>query len=648
MKHIKTLIITTLTFAICCFNAHAQTVKDFTLQRKLFLEVEADLKKGKINSYRKHKQALQNYPLYPYLRYQLLRLNIDGLKHSELSAFITTYHDSPLADKLRNEWLSAKAKKGLWKDFLLAYDVTGTNDLASQCNYLYARIATNDAAGAFKFVPEIWLNSKSLPKECDPVFSKWKSSGKLSKNLLWQRIKLTIEKGDHKLTKYLAQDLSVSEQKLVDLWLSTHNDPHLIDKTHHFTAKHAAVSEILTHGMRKIAKKNPEEAVKMWKKLEKRHKFKEHHWGEVVKEIGLSLSRRLHVNADKWLNSVPSKMQSTDVNDAKLKVAIHHNAWESIIKTYNTVSIEEQQSDKWRYWYARALEMLGEKDQSQKILYELAQTRTYYGFLASSRILQPYAFHNKKSKVSNELLKTTMQIAPIARAHELLLLGRANTGKTEWARALKVLNEDQRVAAAHLANKWNMPNWSIVALAKAQNKNDLELRFPKTYADHIHRAAEKNKLDPELLFAITRQESAFISTAKSPAGALGLMQIMPKTGKMVATNSKESLRSHNELLQPDKNIRLGSKYVRMMLDKHQQNPALAAASYNAGPHRVTNWLPEYDTPTDCWIETIPFKETREYVQNVLTYTVIYQQLLGKKPRLSKYMPIITGKPRGSK
>ena len=123
------------------------------------------------------------------------------------------------------------------------------------------------------------------------------------------------------------------------------------------------------------------------------------------------------------------------------------------------------------------------------------------------------------------------------------------------------------------------------------------------------------------------------------------MQLMPQTGKMVAKLSREPLRHHTDLLKPEKNIRLGSFYLRMMLDQYNQNHALAAASYNAGPHRVANWMPTYDMPTDIWIETIPFRETRDYVQNVLTYTVIYQQLLGKTPKLNKYMPIINGTKR---
>ena len=397
--------------------------------------------------------------------------------------------------------------------------------------------------------------------------------------------------------------------------------------------------------MRKIARNNPETAVKLWKILENKHDFNENHWGTIVKEIGLSLARKLDPNATKWLDSIPVGMVNKEVYDARLKLAVNHNAWEHITKVYADLPEEESRSSKWRYWHARALEMLGNREASQTALINLSKTRDYYGFLASARTLKAYAFNNQPNDLPEEVIESVLSMPAIIRAYELKHVDKIHVGRTEWSKALEEMNDQQRLAAAQIAAKWEVPNWAIVALANASNKNDLLLRFPKTYSDLIHKEARYNDIDPELLFAITRQESAFIPTAKSPVGALGLMQIMPQTGKMLARLNRESLHSHHELLKPEKNIRLGSKYVRMMLDKHQQNPALAAASYNAGPHRVANWLPSYDMPTDSWIETIPYKETREYVQNVLTYTVIYQQLLGKTPRLNKYMPIITGSKR---
>lgn len=632
---------------VCCTPVQAYVTKDYASQRALFQQVEADLKKGKILSYRNHKQALSSYPLFPYLKYELYRKMLDQLKHSELSAYIKAYPDSPLPNKLRNEWLRYKADKHQWNDYLLAYDPHLKNDVEMQCHYIHANLeAGNDQI--YELVPQLWLQSKTQPKSCDKVFAAWKKAGHLSRNLLWQRIKMGLEDNNAILARNLSKELSENDQKIVELWIRTNTDPHIITKSHYFTAKHSAISEIVIHGLKKIAKTNPQEAVKLWEQLQERHSFNEHHWGSIVKEVGLALSRKLDPHAEKWLNTLPAKLKTKDVADARLKVAVHHSAWQTILHIYSELPKEEIKTDKWQYWYARATEMAGDRDTSQSSLIKLSQIRNYYGFLACARVLKPYAMNHEASIIDPQVMSEVKMKPAVARAHELKQIGRIHPGKTEWLKALEGLDDKHRLAAAQLASDWNMPNWSIVALANTSSKNDLTLRFPRSYSDHIHHEAARNRIDPALLFAITRQESAFIPTAKSPVGAMGLMQIMPETGKMLARLNKEALVTPLDLLKPERNIRLGTKYVRMMLDKYQQNPALAAASYNAGPHRVARWLPEYDMPADSWIETIPYKETREYVQNVMTYSVIYKQLLGKTPRLNNYMPFINGKKRDAK
>ncbi len=648
MQYKYKLILVLLALALSPLNAYAYISKDFASQRSLFMQVEADLKKGKLMSYQKHKHTLQAYPLYPYLKYELLKSAIADIKHSDVSAFIKTYHDSPLANKLRVEWLKTKANKKQWADYLIAYDKDANNDLELQCHYHNAMLQTANDKSFYDMLPEIWLQGKQLPKACDPLFEAWKHDGKLTRNLVWQRIKLAIQTNEIKLARHLAKNLPHEDTKLVELWIRTHHDPHLIHKPHYFDTQHAAVTEMIIYAIIKIAKNSPEDAVRLWQEWERRHAFNEHHWGVLVKEIALMLAKKRDPNAEKWLETVPKELATKEVTDAQLKIAVSKNGWQTIAKVYLTLSEEESTTDKWQYWYARALEMLGNREASQEILHNLSQYRNYYGFLASSRLLKAYSFNHENHDIPQEVLNKILLKPAIIRAHELKQIGRAHVGKTEWVKALSDLNDQERLAAASLAQEWDMPNWSIVALANASNKNDLVLRFPKNFSDYIHREARHNDIDPEVLFAITRQESAFIPSAKSPAGAMGLMQLMPQTGKMVARLRKEPLRHHTELLKPEKNIRLGSYYLRMMLDQYQQNHALAAASYNAGPHRVANWIPEYDIPVDSWIETIPFKETREYVQNFLTYTVIYQRLLGKTPKMSKYMPIINGVKRTAK
>ena len=133
--------------------------------------------------------------------------------------------------------------------------------------------------------------------------------------------------------------------------------------------------------------------------------------------------------------------------------------------------------------------------------------------------------------------------------------------------------------------------------------------------------------------------------AKSSVGALGLMQIMPGTARKVARNMKVRYRGRTSLLRTETNIKLGTGYLGQMMKRLDSQPVLATAAYNAGPHRVKQWLPEAQ-PMDAirWIETIPFTETREYVSNVLAYTVIYQHRMSKNyTRLASRMPPVQPK-----
>lgn len=153
--------------------------------------------------------------------------------------------------------------------------------------------------------------------------------------------------------------------------------------------------------------------------------------------------------------------------------------------------------------------------------------------------------------------------------------------------------------------------------------------------------ARIKNLDPAWVYGVMRQESLFMCDVGSSAGALGLMQIMPQTGKRIARWHGEKLSSTALLLHPDRNIRYGTTYLRRQLDDLQNHPALATAAYNAGQHRVKGWLPATPLPADVWVETIPFNETRDYVQRVLAYTAIYEARLGRAPmRMSSRLPLV--------
>jgi soluble lytic murein transglycosylase len=181
-------------------------------------------------------------------------------------------------------------------------------------------------------------------------------------------------------------------------------------------------------------------------------------------------------------------------------------------------------------------------------------------------------------------------------------------------------------------------------VAKSDHQDDLELRFPLLYRDQIEANAQRQGLDTGWVYGVVRQESAFVPDARSPVGALGLMQLMPATGRLTARKLKIPARSTHAILDIENNLRLGTGYLREMLDRYGGNQVLATASYNAGPNRIVEWL-ERDEGMDAeiWVETIPYNETRNYVKNVLAYTAVYEHRLNQqKPiRLKDRMPEVS-------
>ena len=620
----------------------SQLLKNLHLQRKTFIQAEEELKKH--NSLH-HKEAilqkfskLSSYPLYPYLKFIVLQQSIREVSIEQLKHFINTYQDTPLVEPLRNAWLLHAAKQQKWKDFLAIYQET--NNVELECYFIQAHHKFNKKITSFdEKIKKIWLNSTGQPKSCDVVFDAWKQHGLMTRPMIWQRIKLAINANNDSFAKFLANNyLPRSEHPIIDLWIRINNNPFLIIKKHYFTDNtHLAISEILIHGIVKIAKKEPEKAVKIWQVLSGIHKFTERHFNYIIKAIAISLAKESHHNSWEWLKKIHKDYRDQEVYNLQLILALKQVRWDRIIEVYNGLPNDFKAQEKWLYWYARALEMQNRSLDGKNILIELSTKRSYYGFLSSSKLLRPYSFKFKPVNVNSAQMDVVLKNKAIQRAYELLQLDRITKATQEWNLALKNMQEWELHAAAKLADNLNIPNWAITALSDAKQQDDLSLRFPKFHAQHIVNEAKKNRLDPAWVFAVTRQESAFRPHVKSYAGALGLMQLMPRTGFMVAKTININLKNHNDILDINNNVKLGSKYLQLMLDRYK-HIAVATAAYNAGPNRVQKWLPNYDIAADIWVETIPFKDTRQYVQNVMANTVIYQKLLGINHYLN--MPLI--------
>jgi soluble lytic murein transglycosylase len=626
----------------CCFFLSPLTLTATTLeeQRNRFLEAEKALQKGKLQRYRTLKSSLKEYPLFPYLEYQELRRNLATKKVSEIGEFLDRYPTTPLAGQLRNAWLDHLASRGRWRTYLDFYQIPAHTK--RHCHYLQALLNTGQEATALDKVEPLWLHGRSQPKACDPVFRAWREAGKLSPELVWGRIELAMNNHETGLASYLQRFLPKKERKWLDVWLRLHRHPEQLSNTSQLNIPSPLQEKILVHGIKRLARRDSEQARSNWFRLSKLHTFNTPLQEQAAKALARAMIREDHPNLLPFLDTVQPSAENWQLAEIRLRAALSHQDWGRVVRWIGELPEELREKESWRYWRARGLGELGQEPQTVKqLLQELAQERSYYGFLAADQLGTSYNLAHQPLTVDESRLRELADDPGLKRAKELFLLGRMIPARREWAGAVRDLDEESLKAVAKLAYEWNWYSRSIFALARAEFWHDLELRFPLEHRKYINTKVNKHKLDIAWVFAVIRQESAFVRDAHSHAGALGLMQLMPRTARSEARRLKQRRPGRKDLLEPTTNIELGTAHLRQVMDKVDQNQVLATAAYNAGLHRVRSWLPEDKVAADIWVETVPFSETRRYLKRVLSYKVIYQERLGLEPRrIKESMPHI--------
>ena len=360
----------------------------------------------------------------------------------------------------------------------------------------------------------------------------------------------------------------------------------------------------------------------------------------VERRIGLSFASERDPRAIEWLRNVDAAHADMLTQRWRVAAAALHSQWNEVLEGISSMPDSERERERWRYWRARALEATGDFDRARETFESLAQERDYYGFLAADRLGTAYRFNHRPLDIAPETVERVAAMPGVQRALEMFALERRVDARREWHRLIRSLDEEELKAASWLAQCRDWHGRAILTIARTPERHDLELRFPVAYRDIVESAARRRNLSPAAVYALIRQESAFMPDARSPAGALGLMQLMPRTGRMVMRTANRKWRGTRQLLAPDLNVDLGTRYFQSLLEKTNGHPVLATASYNAGPHRVRKWLPETrGVDVAAWIDNIPFTETRRYVRRYLAYSTIYEHRLGRQPRrLSERMP----------
>ncbi len=632
-QSIKYLLLLPLLFAFNLSVASDSPPPDSDLnhQRLLFQQAEKALEAGDQTLYQQTRTQLVGYPLLPYLDYQEAVSTLELLTPDQTRQYLSSLSDTPLAKQLLDRWLGLLADEGLWHSYLSFSQPGGS--IQRQCQRLNALLETGKRQQAFEDVPKLWLSGESRPAACDPVFDAWIAAGLLTDEQVWQRVELAMQRGKTRLATYLKRFLPSQESHWVEKWVKLYNDPSRVEQLS-LATQHPMLDEMLTQAVQRLAWRDVDAAYAAWLRFSGDVTFSDWQHLQVTRSLMGQLARQESQLQSQQISALLPKQYlhlDTKLADKQLQHALQNGDWPLVLLTIDGLPKKEQQHDRWRYWQARALINLERRDEGEKILKALADERSYYGFLAAQRMGNQPKLSHKKLEADPAMMRKLERHPALQRARELHHFGRSLAARREWNLALHQSTDNELRAAARLAEHWDWPSQVILTLTRLRQWNDLELRFPLAHQQEITALAKGVGIDKAWVYAILRQESAFMQDAKSSVGARGLMQLMPKTAKSVAGELQLALTDPDQLYQPEMNLKLGTGYLNKIFRRLQENPVLATAAYNAGPWRVESWLPKQAQAVDIWIETVPYRETREYLKRVLAYTVIYNYRLGEDP-----------------
>ncbi|MDQ6992429.1 MAG: transglycosylase SLT domain-containing protein [Mariprofundus sp.] len=618
---------------LLCSTVAQTSVQGATIeqQRGWFKQASQALNKKQMVVFSKLKEKLVDYPLAPYLDIWQIKKELRAGNDTHVSAILTKYPDIPDAYDLHRDWLRQLAKQAKWEQ--VAEQLKRQPKLKKRLPYiaLMSEWYTGKRDLALSKFSTLWLKQNINRKITDPLYHAWLKKGHPSKSERWRLVLRLAHHGRWKASKKISSTMSKSAQHYLAYWQRLQKDPETVFK--HWPAalsqkkpRYVGLSKaMIRDGLKRLARKDPVKAYAALEHLAKKVQFTSdiHFYDGIKKSIALRAARRHMGIAAAWLESLPQAQKNHDTREWQLRVLLLQKAWPKLLASIAVMPIAEQRQANWQYWQGYALLMTGERELAKKNFRKLASGRGYYSFLSADQLQLPYQFNSKTVDISAARLQQLSDRPAMKRAYEWLQLAHYLKANREWNRAMADASKQEWRASMIISSGWNWPNQAIRSAYKGGALNALEERFPLNFEADVLLAAEETGLSPITIWSIIRQESAFNQHAGSRVGAKGLMQLMPKTAAMVAKKMKMRVKKP-DLFSSKTNIRLGSRYLADMKARFDGKLELAAAAYNAGPHRVNKWLKRnsFNQPA-IWVETIPFNETRSYVQHVMAYEIVY-------------------------
>jgi len=568
------------------------------------------------------KPALQGYLLYPYLQYEDLRHRRAQVEPALMADFLARHRGWAFTAALETAWLKSLGASGQW-DVLLRH-AGDSQDTHVRCYLAQARIARGQTDGLLSEAQSLWTVGQSQPDACDPVFDWLREQDGISAGLAWERIRRAMDAREPRLALYLKRYLHEPERIWADRWYRLDRGGYRqLDVAAGWPANPFS-SDIADFGLRRLARDDADRAWQAFGRLEPHFTWPEPRRAAILREIALWSAVAGAGQTAQRMQAVPVEFRDGRLLEWWLRYELGAENWTGVTRVYDDMSREQRDSPRWRYWAAVAHLQTGAAEQGRAELEALAREANYHGFLAADRVNQPYALCNELPAVEPSAAQTLRDTPGIRRALELRRAGVSSWARSEWQLAVEALDREGLRGAAALAVEEGWHDMAIAALGDSGDLRWYEWRFPIAYAGFIDPATARLDLDPSWGMGLMRSESAMAEDARSPAGARGLMQLMPQTALQLARRHPLTYRGNDQLMQAEDNIAFGTTYLRELLDRFGGNLVLASGAYNAGPNAVDRWLDrQRSSDPAIWIETLPYFETRDYIPRVLAFATIY-------------------------
>lgn len=603
---------------------------------------------GNVSQLEQYRISMQNDALGYYPEYWSLNSNLAFQSSSNITNFAQRYPQSAMAEKLAADYVEEKVKQADFSSAQPVIQYVTNPDQAETCAVAQVRAKSGDPL-VYAEYKDIWLKTDSQPESCSGLGRLMMSSPLMTTTDRQQRLYAQLRAGQSGLAMSTAQSigltLSLSQLNQIQanplnyLWSAPKTNN--VDYAYLIYALGRAADSDLTSALQTVPRLAQGVPADIQKYLYR-----------TVGYIGGTTVMKNNFNRE-VLNSLDASFGvpfTPEEAEVYARQAVRFGAWESVIRAIDSMSVTQKQEDRWQYWLARASENRADSasKQTAKTIYQrlAASGDEYHHLLAKDHLGIRYNEAQDQVQPSSNDIQRLNQDIHFRRAFALKNIN-ANDSYTNrewnWAVRQAYLKKDDGLllAAAKRATEMGWYDRAIYAAERTTTKHNYAYRYATPHQSLVVSHSRNAGIDPSWAYGLMRQESRFVSQARSHVGAGGLMQIMPDTAKLVARKMGETY-NPAALTDTNTNIRYGTYYLSMIQSQLNNSPVLATAGYNAGPNRARRWQPEFQSiAADQYTESIPLNETRDYVKKVMTNAAHYGVLLGQGPQaIESRMPTI--------